>query len=154
MKNAKWIYFDMDGTLNRFYEVEGWLDMLMASNPTPYKLAQPNVNMSKLARKLNRLQRAGYKLGIISWLSKTSTPEYDEAVTTAKMWWLKKHLASVHFDKINIVSYGVNKWEVCGAGILFDDEDKNRDTWQGEAYHPDMMMDVLNKLMKGFDYEQ
>lgn len=149
MKDAKWIYFDIDGTLNRFYEVEGWLDMLIASNPTPYKLARPNVNMSQLARKLNQLQRAGYKLGIISWLSKTSTPEYDEAVTAAKMWWLKKHLASVHFDEINIVSYGVNKWEVCGAGILFDDEVKNRDTWQGEAYHPDIMMDVLNKLMKG-----
>ena len=149
MKDAKWIYFDIDGTLNRFYEVEGWLDMLIASNPTPYKLARPNVNMSQLARKLNQLQRAGYKLGIISWLSKTSTPEYDEAVTAAKMWGLKKHLASVHFDEINIVSYGVNKWEVCGAGILFDDEVKNRDTWQGEAYHPDIMMDVLNKLMKG-----
>ena len=149
MKDAKWIYFDMDGTLNRFYEVEDWLDMLIASNPAPYKLARPNVNMNQLARKLNKLQRDGYKIGIISWLSKTTTPEYDEAVTVAKMKWLKKHLASVHFDKINIVSYGVNKWEVCGAGILFDDEDKNRDTWQGEAYHPDMMMDVLNKLMKG-----
>ena len=153
MKDAKWIYFDMDGTLNRFYEVEGWLDMLIASNPAPYKLARPNVNMNQLARKLNKLQRDGYKIGIISWLSKTTTPEYDEAVTVAKMKWLKKHLASVHFDKINIVSYGVNKWEVCGAGILFDDEAKNRNTWQGEAYHPDMMMDVLNKLMKGFDYE-
>lgn len=149
MKDAKWIFFDLDGTLNKFYEVEGWLDMLIASNPAPYKLARPNVNMNLLARKLNKLQRAGYKLGIISWLSKTSTPAYDEAVTAAKMKWLKKHLASVHFDAINIVSYGVNKWEVCGAGILFDDEDKNRDTWNGEAYHPDMMMDVLNQLMKG-----
>lgn len=148
MKDAKWIFFDMDGTLNRFYEVEGWLDMLLASNPAPYKLARPNVNMNQLARKLHKLQHNGYKIGIISWLSKTSTPEYDEIVTAAKMWWLKKHLASVHFDEINIVSYGVNKWEVCGAGILFDDEDKNRDTWKGEAYHPDMMMDVLNKLMK------
>lgn len=149
MKDAKWIYFDMDGTLNRFYEVEGWLDMLIASNPAPYKLARPNVNMNQLARKLNKLQRDGYKIGIISWLSKTTTPEYDEAVTVAKMKWLKKHLASVHFDEINIVSYGMNKWEVCGAGILFDDEDKNRDSWQGEAYHPNMMMDILNQLIKG-----
>ena len=149
MKDAKWIYFDMDGTLNRFYEVEGWLDMLIASNPAPYKLARPNVNMNQLARKLNKLQRDGYKIGIISWLSKTTTPEYDEAVTVAKMKWLKKHLASVHFDVINIVSYGVNKWEVCGAGILFDDEERNRDVWQDKAYHPDMMMEVLDRLMKG-----
>lgn len=143
------IWFDMDGTIADLYGVENWLDMLRAYDATPYKLAKPLVNMSKLARKLNQLQRAGYKLGIISWLSKSSTPTYDEAVTAAKMWWLKKHLTSVHFDEINIVSYGVNKWEVCGAGILFDDEEKNRNAWKNEAYHPDMMMDVLNRLMKG-----
>ena len=146
MKNEIW--FDLDGTIADLYGVENWLAMLRAYDATPYKLARPLVNMSKLARKLNQLQRAGYKLGIISWLSKTSTPAYDEAVTAAKLWWLKKHLASVHFDEINIVSYGVNKWEVCGAGILFDDEERNRNAWKNEAYHPDMMMDVLNKLMK------
>jgi hypothetical protein len=43
----------------------------------------------------------------------------------------------------------VNKWEVCGAGILFDDEERNRETWGDKAYHPDMMMEVLNRLMKG-----
>lgn len=149
MKDVKWIWLDCDGTIVDLYGVENWLTMLRAYDATPYKLAKPLVNMNKLARKLNQLQRAGYKIGIISWLSKSSTATYDEAVTAAKLWWLKKHLASVHFDEINIVSYGVNKWEVCGAGILFDDEDKNRDTWQGEAYHPNMMMDVLNKLMKG-----
>lgn len=147
MKNEIWL--DMDGVLAGLYDVPDWLNMLRASDPTPYKLAKPLVNMNQLARKLNQLQRAGYKLGIISWLSKTSTPAYDKAVTAAKMKWLKKHLASVHFDKINIVSYGANKWEICGAGILFDDEERNRNSWKNEAYHPDMMMDVLNKLMKG-----
>ena len=146
MKDSKWIYFDMDGTLNRFYEVNGWLDMLIDSNPAPYKLAAPLVNMNKLARKLNQLQRAGYKLGIISWLSKSSTPEYDEAVTAAKLWWLKKHLNSVNWDEINIVAYGRNKWEVCGEGILFDDEAPNREAWGGNAYHPDDMMKILLSL--------
>ena len=145
----KAIWFDMDGTIADLYAVKDWLPKLRAEDPSPYADAAVMWNMSQLARKLNQLQRAGYKLGIISWLSKTSTPAYDEAVTAAKMKWLKKHLASVHFDTINIVRYGVNKWEVCGAGILFDDEAKNRDTWQGEAYHPDMMMDILNRLMKG-----
>lgn len=143
------IWFDMDGTIADLYAVKDWLSKLRAEDPSPYAEAAVMWNMNQLARKLNKLQRAGYKLGIISWLSKTSTPAYDEAVTAAKMKWLHKHLASVHFDAIHIVSYGVNKWEVCGAGILFDDESKNRDTWQGEAYHPDMMMKVLNRLMKG-----
>lgn len=149
MKDAKWIWFDCDGTIANLYGVEDWLDMLMKADPTPYAVAKPLVNMNQLARKLNKLQRAGYKLGIISWLAKSSTPSYDEAVTTAKLKWLHKHLASVHFDEINIVSYGINKWEVCGAGILFDDEERNRESWQDKAYHPDVMMEVLNMLMKG-----
>ena len=147
MKNSKWIYFDMDGTLNRFYEVEGWLDMLIASDPAPYKLAAPLVNMNKLARTLNKLQRAGYKLGIISWLSKNSTPEYDKAVTAAKLWWLRKHLNSVSWDAVNIVAYGRNKWEICGEGILFDDEAPNREAWGGDAYHPNEMMKILLNLL-------
>jgi hypothetical protein len=47
--------------------------------------------MNRLARKLNALQRAGYKVGIISWLSKSGTVEYKEVVTVAKRQWLAKH---------------------------------------------------------------
>lgn len=145
MKNTIW--FDLDGTLAGLYDVPDWLSMLIASDPAPYKLAAPLVNMNTLARKLNKLQRAGYKIGIISWLSKSSTPEYDEAVTAAKLWWLRKHLNSVKWDAVNIVAYGRNKWDVCGEGILFDDEKPNRDSWGGEAFHPDEMMNVLSSLM-------
>lgn len=140
------IWFDMDGTIANLYGVENWLPMLIARDPAPYKLAAPLVNMNALARKLNQLQRAGYKLGIISWLSKTSTPEYDEAVTAAKLWWLRKHLNSVKWDAVNIVAYGRNKWEVCGEGILFDDEAPNREAWGGNAYHPNEIMEILSSL--------
>lgn len=141
------IWFDLDGTLAGLYDVPNWLPMLIDSNPTPYKLAAPLVNMNKLARTLNKLQRKGYKLGIISWLSKNSTPEYDEAVTAAKLWWLHKHLTSVSWDAVNIVAYGRNKWEICGEGILFDDEAPNRETWGGDAYHPNEMMKILLNLL-------
>lgn len=151
MKDNKWIWLDCDGTIADLYSVKDWLPKLRAEDPSPYAQAAPLVNMNTLARKLNKLQRKGWKIGIISWLSKNSTTSYDKAVTAAKLWWLKKHLTSVHFDEINIVSYGVNKWEICGKGILFDDESRNRNNWQGEAFHPDMMMEILNKLMKG-DY--
>lgn len=142
----KTIWFDMDGTIANLYGVENWLPMLINSDPTPYKLAAPLVNMNTLARKLNKLQRAGYKLGVISWLSKSSTPEYDEAVTAAKLWWLRKHLNSVKWDAVNIVAYGRNKWDVCGEGILFDDEAPNREAWGDEAFHPAEMMKILSSL--------
>ena len=142
----KTIWFDMDGTIANLYGVEGWLPMLINSDPTPYKLAAPLVNMNKLARTLNKLQRAGYKIGVISWLSKSSTPEYDKAVTNAKLWWLNKHLTSVKWDEIKIVAYGTSKITECGGGILFDDEDRNRNEWGKDAYHPDMIMEILSSL--------
>jgi hypothetical protein len=145
MKSTIW--FDLDGTLAGLYDVPNWLPMLINSNPAPYKLAAPLVNMNVLARKLNKLQRAGYKIGVISWLSKSSTPEYDAAVTAAKIWWLNKHLTSVKWDTIKIVAYGTSKIAECGGGILFDDEDRNRNEWGKDAYHPDMIMEILSSLV-------
>ena len=142
------IWFDMDGTIANLYGVENWLPMLIDSNPAPYKLAAPLVNMNKLARTLNKLQRAGYKLGIISWLSKTSTPEYDKAVRAAKRAWLKHHLG-ITFDEIHIVRYGTPKSKVVNDknGILFDDELPNRNAWKGTAYNVDNILETLDTLV-------
>jgi len=142
---VKEIWFDMDGTIANLYGVEGWLDMLIAKDATPYKVAAPMVRMATLARLLNRLQRQGYKIGVISWLSKTSTPEYDKAVTKAKRAWLAKHLKSVKFDRIDIVKYGTPK-QKGRNGILFDDEKPNRENWNGTAYNVDNIIEVLKGL--------
>ena len=85
---AKTIYFDMDGTIADLYAVENWLPKLRSADATPYEDAVPMVRMNLLARLLNRLQKEGYKLGIVSWLAKNSDNDYDEAVTRAKMSWL------------------------------------------------------------------
>lgn len=144
------IYCDLDGTLNRFYEVEGWLDYLLAGDPTPYAEAGVLHNMSRLARYLNRVQAAGYRIGVISWLSKTSTPDFDEAVTAAKMTWLRKHLKSVDWDEIHIVAYGTPKYSFADeTDILFDDEQRNRDDWGGEAFEPNEIFEVLKRLLEG-----
>lgn len=142
------IWFDMDGCIVDLYGVTDWLPMLIASDPTPYAIAKPLVNLSRLARYLNRLQKMGHEIGVISWLSKSSTPEYDAMVSSAKMFWLSRHLPSVKWDEIKIVSYGTNKWESCGEGILFDDEARNRETWGGAAYEPDNIFEILTELVK------
>jgi hypothetical protein len=141
----KKIYFDMDGTIADLYGVEGWLDYLLSGDPFPYANAKPLVNMQRLARRLNRLQSAGCEICVISWLSKTSTAEYDELVTKAKLAWLAKHLASVRFDEIHIVAYGTPK-HTLGNGILFDDEEKNREGWGEGAYLPEEIFEVLSSL--------
>ena len=141
----KTINFDMDGTLANLYGVENWLSDLTNSNPRPYVVAKPLLNMSALARVLNRLKKSGYKINIISWLSKNSTAEYDKAVTLAKRQWLSKHLKSVSFDNIYIVPYGTPK-QTISSGILFDDEKPNRDNWIGQAFDVDSILDILKGL--------
>ena len=145
---TKEIYFDMDGTIANLYGVEGWLNDILNGSARPYEIARPLVNLSSLARVLNRLQREGYKLGVISWLAKGSNAEYDEIVTKAKVEWLAKHLPSVEWDEINIVAYGTYKEVVAhhSKGILFDDEKPNRDYWNGVAYDVDNIIEVLKNL--------
>lgn len=153
MTITKALYFDMDGTIADFYGVPNWLDYLIEGNPFPYEVAKPLLNLSALARRLNNLQRNGWKIGVISWLAKNSTAEFDEKVTIAKKNWLKKHLASVEFDEIKIVSYGTPKSTVgtFKGGILFDDELPNVIEWEennGWAFTPDNIFQTLNWMKK------
>ena len=143
------IWFDMDGTIANLYGVDNWLSMLREYNPTPYAEAEVMLNMSLLARYLNKLRAVGYGVGIISWLSKNSTAEYDEAVTTAKLNWLHQHLRSVDFDEIHIVDYGTPKtsFRETEDDILFDDEERNREEWGEESFLPDDIMDILKDLL-------
>ena len=143
------IWWDMDGTLDDLYTVENWLQKLRAEDPTPYAEAKVMWNMSQLARLMNRVQQMGYKLGIISWTSKGGSESYNEAVKQAKVEWLKKHLASVNWDSICVVSYGTPKSLVMETedDILFDDEEQNRDAWLGQAFEPEMMVKVLKHLL-------
>lgn len=143
----KKIWFDMDGTIADLYGVENWLDYLLNGDAFPYKAAAPLLHLSTLARMLNRVQREGYEIGVISWLSKNSTADYDEKVKAAKLEWLARHLPSVKWDTVFIVAYGTNKHETCGAGILFDDEDKNREIWGEGAHTPDEILKVLSSLL-------
>lgn len=146
--NSQTIYFDMDGTIANLYGVENWLPQLQAANPAPYAAAEPLLKLQPLARRLNKLQAKGWKLGIISWLAKNSTAEYDKAVTNAKLNWLKKHLHSVNWDEIHIVPYGTPKEKTVNnpQGILFDDEKRNRDNWTGTAHNEKDIMKILKAV--------
>lgn len=142
------IYLDMDGTIADLYGIDGWLADLEAKRTRPYDEAKPMHNMSVLARALNKAQKQGAHIGIISWLSKTATEDYNKAVEKAKRKWLKKHLKSVNFDEIHIVPYGTPKSSVAkSVGILFDDEERNRLEWgEGRAYPPEKIFEILKEI--------
>lgn len=143
---TKAIWFDMDGTIADLYSVDGWLAYLQAEDTTPYAQAKVMHNMAQLARLLNSAQRKGYTIGVISWTAKHGTDNYNKAVAQVKREWLAKHLHSVKWDMIKVVDYGTNKYMACGGGILFDDEQGNRDAWKDKAFTPDHIMEVLKNL--------
>ena len=143
----KEIWFDMDGTIADLYGVEGWLDMLLNENARPYEIAKPLVNMRELAKVLNRLIEKGWEIGVISWLAKNGTNDYNKKVANAKIKWLAKHLKSVKFAKIDIVEYGTPK-QINRNGILFDDEKQNRENRLGIAYNVENIIQVLRELEK------
>jgi hypothetical protein len=145
----KAIYFDMDGTIANLYGQEDWLDRLIAKDETPYANATALVNMSLLARYLNKLRAIGYTVGVVSWLAKGSTKDYDSKVIKAKLDWLARHLKSVEFDEVYIITYGTPKSSVVRyeEGILFDDEEPNRKEWKGKAYDETDIIGVLKALL-------
>lgn len=143
----KKIWFDMDGTIADLYGVDGWLDMLINKDATPYAIAKPLVNLNVLAKLMHKAQRNGFKICIVSALAKNSTSEYDEKVKTAKMRWLKKHLASVQFDEIRFVPYTFTKNDVnSGNDILFDDEERHLTAWTGTAIHATKILETLKAV--------
>lgn len=144
----KAIYFDMDGTIADLYSVKDWCRKLNSCDPSPYAQAKPLLNMNSLARKLNSLQKQGYKIGVITWLSKGGNDEYNKVVSETKKKWLAKHLKSVKFDEILTVKYGTPKHSVCKQpkGILFDDNKNVRSAWTGKAFDVFNILEVLKQL--------
>ena len=142
------INFDMDGTIADLYGVSNWLEYLEAEDVFPYANAKPMLRLSSLARKLNILQKAGYRVAVISWLSKSGTEEYNRAVAKVKIAWLKKHLPSVEWNEIHIVPYGTPKQNFCHnpLDILFDDEERNRNNWTGRAYDVQNILEILREI--------
>ena len=143
------INFDMDGTIANFYGVDNWLEYLMNADTTPYEVAKPLINFSLLARYLNRLQKMGHEIAIISWCSKGGSDNFNNAIMDAKQKWLNSHLPSVQFNEITIVPYGTPKerFKFNAEDILFDDEQPNRTNWGENAHRESEIMEVLKALL-------
>ena len=144
----KSIWFDMDGTIADLYGVTDWLTAILNGETRPYDTAKGIGNLAHIARLLNKVQKNGYHIGIISWTAKNGSPAYNKAVETAKRAWLAKHLPSVKWDSIKVVEYGTNKKTATAGNILFDDEEPNRKAWGAGAYEPAHIVEVLKTLTK------
>lgn len=144
------IYFDMDGTIANLYGVDNWLNKLRAEDASPYVEAEPMVDMCELSRLLCKAVEMGYRLGIISWLSREASQEYKKEIRAAKRAWLEENL-DVDFDEIHLVQYGTRKDYVAQdkQGIIFDDDERVRNNWRGLAINPEEtdMIDFLKFIV-------
>lgn len=146
----KILVFDMDGTIADLYGVEGWLDDILTSNPRPYAVARPLVDMNKLRNILLQLQDFGWHIAVTSWLAKDSTKAYDNAVREAKLQWLNDF--NFPYNELHFVKYGTTKANCTrkhgGRQVLFDDNAKVRNGWHlGEAIDATDMMEYLATLL-------
>lgn len=153
----KTIYFDMDGTIADLYGQSNWLEDIRAERPCPYSNAQPLVNMQELTNICIQLQKYGYGIGIITWLSKESSASYKAVVRQAKKEWLQEYFP-IDFNSVHMVQYGYSKRQAGGrAGdILFDDEQGNILGWSGkkndrQSYLPKDIFKVLYKLLAQYE---
>lgn len=146
------IYFDMDGTLANLYSVDDWLPKLRAEDASPYVEATPLVDLKEMCELLDELQHIGYTLGIISWTSKGGTDFYNKEVRKAKLEWLTECFPEIVFDEIHIIKYGTRKDYVAKDknGIIFDDDERVRAKWRGEAINPntDDIIETLKKIVE------
>lgn len=121
----------MDGTIADLYGVNGWLDMLRAEDPTPYKKAAPLYDIDSLNAVLTLLKMDGWRIVVTTWLSKGSTKAYDALVREAKLEWLDK--VNFPYDEIHMIKYGTTKAnctrKLGGYQILVDDNAKVRKGW-------------------------
>ena len=127
----KTLVFDMDGTIANLYGVENWLEDLRNFNPRPYVVAKPLYDMEVLKSLLEVLKANGWKIVITSWLSKETTPLYDEMVRVSKKYWLDSY--GFPYDELHFVKYGTTKAnctrKLGGYQIIVDDNEKVRNGW-------------------------
>ena len=97
---------------------------------------------------MERLKNNGYQIGIISWLSKSGTVDFNKTVRRVKKEWLEKFFP--YATEIHIVKYGTPKWSVAkDRGYLIDDEEKNLFDWgskYGKSIPASEMMEFLEGL--------
>jgi intein/homing endonuclease len=141
------IYFDLDGTIVNLYGVDNWLEKLRNFDASPYEEASPLLDISQLEQVLIDIQSMGIKIGIISALAKVSNDTYDEAVTNAKIKWVKTHFKHLKFDDIIIIPYNSPKESYGTADdIIFDDSASVRNNWCGIAYDVNNIISDLHTI--------
>lgn len=126
----KKIIFDMDGTLANFYGQKDWMEKLQKEDVTVYSEAEPLEDADKINNLLFKLKDKGYSFSVISWLSKSGSPEFNMKTSLAKINWIKKYFPII--TDVRCVLYGTPKHQVSKNlyDIIIDDDENVLKAWK------------------------
>lgn len=147
----KILVWDMDGTIADFYNVPNWLNMLDNKNPLPYSICEPMWDMVELAKVLTSLRQQGWKIEVVTWLSRSYTSDkiYQQEIRERKKAWLKRY--NFPYDNFHGVRYGTKKSSAithknAETAILFDDNAEVRMSWTIGATVDPATTDIIEFL--------
>jgi len=138
------IVVDMDGTIADLTSVKNAYRKLDALKTGPYEQAGTLIDPTEFNRAV-----AGFKVVVITWLSKATTKLFDDLSTYTKKDWLKRNNFNV--DEFYAIPYGTNKSKFAESkGIknatLYDDDRGIRESWElGKTINP--ITDDLHKSL-------
>jgi hypothetical protein len=126
------IYFDLDGTVYDLYAQPMWLERITTlADPTIYDVEGATIYpTTDLAAVLDTLVAKGHKIGVISWLAKSASQDYNVTVRAIKRAWIAKHMPQA--TEVHVVKYGTPKHRVANDksnAILVDDVADVRNAW-------------------------
>lgn len=123
----KTIYFDMDGTLSNLYAVDDVFNKLDNWDCTPYKDALP---INKNIELLKQYKHNGYRVVILSCLSKITNEQFDVDTIQCKNMWLDMYVGKQYIDERIYIPYTKHKeMYVHSNGILVDDDKVILSNW-------------------------
>lgn len=114
------VYFDMDNTLNNLKCVNDVWKKLDNFDVSPYIECEPKQYMIDL---LKSYKCMGYKVCILSCLSRVTNEQFDMETINAKNNWLDKYVGMEYIDDVMYIPYTKHKEVyVEERGKLFDDD--------------------------------
>lgn len=126
------IYFDLDGTIYDLYGRADWLQSLESEDETVFDGDMlPYVSEKELATLCKELTKCGVSLGVITWLPKDATAEYERKCELVKRKWVKRYMP--YISDFTAQSYGIPKQKAISKKskqiFLIDDSAEVCEMW-------------------------
>ena len=149
------IFFDLDGTVYDFYNIDGWLEKVRETeDETVFAIGERTLDYSKeIEQKCELLASKGVQFGVITWLPAFASEDFEKRCTEVKREWVKANMPFV--TEFYALSYGIPKqyasFKRSEKMYLIDDNKEVGKMWetaiQRKHLFPFELTTLLDKLI-------